>query len=83
MHLFKLIRRLRQRFVNKYALRTLLEADDRLLDDIGVTRDEVLRASQLPFWNDPAEVIKRVPRERTLTESQRPPPLYPQRSWTT
>lgn len=54
MHLFTLIRRLRQRLVNRYALRALLEADDRLLDDIGVTRAEVLHASRLPLWKDPA-----------------------------
>jgi len=83
MLLFKLIRRLRQRLVNRYALETLLDADDRLLEDIGITRDEVIRARYLPLWKDPAVAVKRMTKERKLGASQRPPPLYARRSWTT
>ncbi len=83
MLLFKLIRRLRQRLVNRHALKTLLDADDHLLKDIGVTRDEVIRAHQLPFWKDPAVAVRRMSKEGKLSVSRRPPPVYARRSWTT
>jgi len=39
----------RQRRIDRDAFRTLLGLDDAMLKDIGVTRDEVRRASDLPL----------------------------------
>ncbi len=83
MLLFKSIRRLRQRLANRYALKTLLDADEHLLKDIGITREEVIRAHQLPLWKDPAVAVKRMSKERKLSVSQRPPPMYTRRPLTT
>ncbi len=80
MLLFKLIRRLRQRLENRRALKVLLDADERLLRDIGITREEVIHARQLPLWADTAEAVNQMREERKLGASQRPPPLYAQHS---
>ncbi len=76
MHVFKLIRRLRQRLENRRALKVLLDADDRLLRDIGVTREDVIHARQLPLWADTAEAVKTMREEDAARGSQHPPPLY-------
>ena len=83
MLLFKLVRRIRRHLAIRQALRTLLEADDRLLQDIGVTRGEVLHALQLPLWKDPGEIVKRMGKERKEKPVQRPQFTYPRRSLAT
>lgn len=37
----------------------LMELDDRLLDDIGVSRDEALKEASRPFWDEAAAVQRR------------------------
>tara|TARA_R110002020_G_scaffold50844_11_gene144001 strand:- start:7679 stop:8026 length:348 start_codon:yes stop_codon:yes gene_type:complete len=40
------------------SLRTLIEADDRMLRDIGVTRDDVRWALQAPAGQDPSSLLR-------------------------
>ncbi len=79
MHLFKLIKRLRQRLENRHALKVLLEADERLLRDIGVTREDVIHARQLPLWADTAEAVKKMRGDNAARAHQHLPPLYAHR----
>lgn len=83
MLLFKLVRRIRRHLANRQALKTLLEADDRLLKDIGVTRGEVIHALQLPLWKDPGETVKRMGKERKNEPARRPKLPYARRSLAT
>ena len=83
MLLFKSLKRLRQRLQNKRALKALLDADEHLLRDIGITRDEIFQVHQLPLWKDPAVVVKRMAKERKLSVPQHLPPVYARRSWST
>ncbi len=80
MHLFELVKRLRQRLENRRALKVLLEADERLLRDIGVTREDVIHARQLPLWADAAEAVKKMREDNAARAHQHSPPLYAHRS---
>ncbi|MGX1308601.1 uncharacterized protein YjiS (DUF1127 family) [Amorphus suaedae] len=40
------------------SLRTLIDADDRMLRDIGVTRDDVRWALQAPAGQDPSSLLR-------------------------
>ncbi len=42
----------------------LLDLDDHMLKDIGVTRWEVEQASRLPFWADAGTELRRMSLER-------------------
>ncbi len=46
------------------AFNKLLDLDDHLLDDMGVTRAEVHMASRLPVWTNAADELRRVSLER-------------------
>ena len=46
------------------AFNRLLDLDDHLLDDMGVTRAEVHMASRLPVWTNAADELRRVSLER-------------------
>ena len=48
----------------RYTFRKMLDLDDRLLDDIGVTRAEVIMASYLPLSVNAAEELRRISLER-------------------
>ena len=78
MHLFKLIKRFKQRLENRRALKVLLEADERLLRDIGITREGVIHARQMPLWADTAEAVKKMREDNAARAHQHPPPLYAQ-----
>ncbi|MEQ8656422.1 MAG: DUF1127 domain-containing protein [Hyphomicrobiales bacterium] len=45
-------------------VRQMLDLDDHLLCDMGVTRGDVLRASNLPFNQSAGEELKRISRTR-------------------
>lgn len=47
-------------------VRQMLELDDHLLCDMGITRGDVLRAANLPLSESAGEELKRVSRNRTL-----------------
>lgn len=53
-----------QRTRRRKALKTLLELDDHLLRDIGVTRDEIEATMQLPLSVDAATELRRISLER-------------------
>lgn len=46
-----------QRRIDRDAFRNLLSLDDQMLKDIGVTRDEVRRASGLPLRAQPKTML--------------------------
>ena len=45
-------------------IKRLVDLDDHLLDDIGVTRHEVEIATRLPFTHDPTVELRRLAEER-------------------
>jgi uncharacterized protein YjiS (DUF1127 family) len=47
-------------------VRQMLELDDHMLCDMGITRGDVLRAANLPLSESAGEELKRVSRNRTL-----------------
>ena len=53
-----------QRRIDRAAFRTLLGLDDQMLRDIGVTRDEVRRAANLPLSVNAAQELDAVKRAR-------------------
>jgi len=56
--------RRRSRIIDRQAFQTMLAMDDMLLWDIGVTRDEVIRASRLPQEQNAARELRRYAQRR-------------------
>ncbi len=49
-----------QRYVDRLAYRNMLDLDESILRDIGVTREDVIRASKLPLSRNAAEELHRI-----------------------
>lgn len=60
------LRQLANNWLKRQRLRRLEDLDDRLLDDIGVTRDEVTAALRLPLAVDPVGELNRRSRARRV-----------------
>lgn len=56
--------RLWQALVNRRQVVSLLEADDRMLKDIGLTRQDVAGALSAPIDHDPSQYLLRARQER-------------------
>lgn len=54
------------RIHHRSGIRQMLELDDHLLCDMGITRGDVLRAANLPLDRSAGEELRRVSRSRTL-----------------
>jgi uncharacterized protein YjiS (DUF1127 family) len=52
-HPTRLLARLRLALAARAQRRALAQADDRLLDDIGVSRDQALAEARRPVWDVP------------------------------
>ncbi len=63
-HLWSAYKSRRQRKIDRDAFRNLLTLDDELLDDIGVTRDSVRWAAQLPLNVNAAQALKETRRKQ-------------------
>lgn len=46
--------------IKRKRFKSLLDLEDKMLDDIGVTRDEVQRAANLPLSQDAASELRRI-----------------------
>jgi uncharacterized protein YjiS (DUF1127 family) len=53
------VRKVPAALANRDQLRRLAERDDHLLDDIGLTREDIKAALSVPFWHDPSEDLLR------------------------
>ncbi|MEM6615279.1 MAG: DUF1127 domain-containing protein [Pseudomonadota bacterium] len=42
---------------NRRAIQNIAELDDHMLADIGLKREEVMRAQRLPLWVDPVDSL--------------------------
>ncbi len=60
-----------QAFVNRRRMMPLLELDDRMLSDIGVTRYDVAAALSLPAGEDPSQRLASLSRERRHAQRHR------------
>ena len=62
--LFPKLRRLVRSWVAKRNLRRLEQLDDYMLNDIGLTRDDLRHAMRLPYDVDPIDEMARVREQR-------------------
>lgn len=59
---------------NRTASNRLYELDDRQLEDIGITRFDVVTAvERSSVWDDPSLLLTRAAQERSRTRFSRPP----------
>ena len=61
----------RQNRINRLAFRAVLRLDDHMLRDIGLTRDDVLWADQLPMSRSAAKELNKVSKLRRQAASRR------------
>ncbi|MFK5977285.1 MAG: DUF1127 domain-containing protein [Rhizobiaceae bacterium] len=61
----------RQNRTNRLAFRTVLRLDDHMLRDIGLTRDDVLWADQLPMSRSAAKELNKITISRRQAASRR------------
>ncbi|MBL4892105.1 MAG: DUF1127 domain-containing protein [Rhizobiaceae bacterium] len=60
----------RQHRINRLAFRTVLKLDDNMLNDIGLTRHDVLWADQLPMSKSAAKELNKIKNERRRVASR-------------
>lgn len=60
----------RQNRINRLAFRTVLNLDDNMLNDIGLTRHDVLWADQLPMAKSAAKELNKIKIERRRVASR-------------
>lgn len=61
----------RQHRINRLAFRTVLNLDDHMLHDIGLTRHDVHWANQLPIAENAAKILNEMQEEQRKQKSKR------------
>ena len=61
------VQAMRERAQSRAAIESLLAHDDRMLDDMGLTRQDIIDALSSPTQDDPSEHLARSRRARRLS----------------
>ena len=65
------VRSMHERAQSRAAIEGLLAHDDRMLDDMGLTRQDIINALSCPAQDDPSQHLARTRRARRLSRAMR------------